>query len=182
MSLFLVRIYKWQDVRDSSNRISGMEKDTGRQFILNTNRISDLKACTVVANPLIHSSFYYSDNPANPREGLSYLEVDHTVAEIAVHFNDVPASQAITLSIVPYNSPYKGNPVFPFRTPVDTTIGIWSIAYVDRYNPLPNDYVWVAYYKGAFKRMEVLCNLDYGYPTLTSTTTGPQGQHENQLR
>ena len=159
-----------------------MERDTGRQFILNTNRISDLKACVVAANPFINSCFYYSDNPGSRREGLSYLEVDHTVAEIIAHFNDVPASQAITLSIVPFNSPYKGNPVFPFRTPVNTTIGIWTIAYVDRYNPLPNDYVWVCYYKGSFKRMEVLAQLDYGYPTLTTTTTDVQGGGEGQLR
>jgi len=182
MSLFLCRVYKWQDVRDSSNRISGMERTTGRQFILNTNRISDLKACTVAANGQIHSSFYYSDNPGSRREGLSYLEVDHTVNEIIAHFNDVPASQAITLSIVPFNSPYKGNPCFPFRTPVDTTIGIWTIALVDRYNPNPNHYVWVTYYKGSFKRMEVLALLDYGYPTLTTTTTGLQGEGEGQPR
>jgi len=178
MALFVARVYIWQDVRDSSNRISGRESTSGRQFILNTNRITDVKDLSTLAAP--RSSFYYSDNPASRREGLSYLEVELSAAQVIAHFDDVPASQAVTLAIVPYNSPYKGNPVFPMRTPVNTTIGIWSIAYVDRYNP-DNDYVWVCYYKGSFKRMEVLCQIDTGYPTLTTTTTDEEGRGEGQL-
>jgi len=179
MALFVTRIYKWQDVRDSSNRISASEEDTGRQFILNTNRITDVKDLSGLAHA--RCSFYYSENPASRREGLSYIECDHSAAQLIAHFDDVPASQAITLPIVPYNSPYKGNPCFPFRTPVNTTIGIWSIAYVDRYNADPTHYVWVCYYKGAFKRMEVLTSLDADYyPTLTTTTTDAQGEGEGR--
>ena len=67
------------------------------------------------------------------------------------------------------------------RTPnIDTTVGIWSIIYITRYNPDPSNYVWVAYEKGSFKRMEVLCSLDIDiYPTLTSTTTGQGGVGED---
>lgn len=171
--LFLCRIYRWRDIRDSSNRISAGEQEHGRDFILNTNRVSEVVACTDPNHPEIQSKFYYSDNPNSRREGLSEIWTSHTVAEIEAHFDETPASQAITLPICPYNSPYKGNPVFPLRTPIDTTIGIWQIAYIDRYNPDPNNYVWVAFYRGAFKRLEVLTSLtesDY-YPTLTSTTT-----------
>jgi hypothetical protein len=179
MALFVARVLKWEDVRDSSNRISGREATTGRQFILNTNRITDVKDLSTLAIP--KSSFYYSENPGSRREGLSFLEVELSAAQVIAHFDDVPASQAVTLAIVPYNSPYKGNPAFPFRTPVNTTIGIWSIALVDRYNPDPNNYVWVTYMKGSFKRMEVLCQIDIGYPTLTTTTTDQQGRGEGQL-
>ena len=179
MALFVARVYVWQDVRDSSNRIHASEHTTGRQFILNTNRITDVKDMSTIA--VVRCSFYYSDNPASRREGLSYLEVGLSAAQLIAHFDDVPASQAVTLAIVPFNSPYKGNPVFPMRTPVNTTIGIWSIAYVDRYNPDPNNYVWVCYYKGSFKRMEVLCQIDTGYPTLTTTTTDAEGRGEGQL-
>uniref|UniRef100_A0A6M3IJE4 Uncharacterized protein n=1 Tax=viral metagenome TaxID=1070528 RepID=A0A6M3IJE4_9ZZZZ len=173
MSLFIARVYVWQDTRDSSNRISASEATTGRLFILNTNRITDVKELSTLV--ITRSSFYYSDNPASRREGLSYIECNLSAAQVVAQFDVVPASNAVTLPICPYNSPYKGNPCFPLRTPVDTTIGLWSIAYVTRYNPDPNNYVWVAYYKGSFKRMEVLVSLDVDmYPTLTSTTTEEQ--------
>jgi hypothetical protein len=168
MSLFVVRVWKWEDLRDSSNRIHASESTSGRYFILNTNRITDLKDLSTLA--VARSSFQYSENPGDRREGLSYIECDHSAAQIIAHFDDVPASQAVTLPIVPYNHPW-GTPHFPIRPTVDTTVGIWSIAIVDRYNPDPNHYVWVTYYKGSFKRMEVLTLIDIGWPTLTSTTT-----------
>jgi hypothetical protein len=178
MALFLCNVLKWSDVRDSSNRVAKIE-DNGRLFILNTNRVSDIRDLSTLTIP--KCSFYYSDNPGSRREGLSYLEINLSAAELIDEFDVVPASYAITLPIVPYNSPYKGNPVFPFRTPnIDTTVGLWSICYVTRYNPDPSNYVWVCYYKGSFKRMEVLCSLDIDiYPTLTSTTTGEQGGGED---
>ena len=173
MSLFLCRVYVWQDLRDSSNRICEREETapaTGRLFILNTNRITDIRDLSTLA--ITRCSFQYADNPADRREGLSYVECGLSAAQLTAHFNDVPPSYAITLPIVPYNNPW-GSPHFPLRAPVDTTVGIWSIAYVDSYNPDPNHYVWVCYYKGAFKRMEVLCDLTKwtGYPSLTTTTT-----------
>jgi hypothetical protein len=177
MALFLVNVYIWRDARDSSNRVHASENN-GRLFILNTNRISDVRDLSVLA--VSRSSFYYSDNPGSRREGLSYVECNLSAAQVIAQFDVSPASQAITLPIVPYNSPYKGNPVFPFRTPINTTIGLWSIAYVTRYNPDPSNYVWVCYYKGSFKRMEVLVSLEVDmYPTLTSTTTNEQGEGED---
>jgi hypothetical protein len=167
MSLFLARVYVWSDKRDSSNRINASERTSGRQFILNTNRITDLKVLTAST-----CSFQYSDVIGDRREGESYIECDHSVAQIIAHFDDVPSSTAITLPIVPYNNPW-GSPHYPIRTPVDTTIARAAIAYVDRYNPDPNNYVWVCYQKGSFKRMEVLCSIDI-YPTLTTTTTDNQ--------
>lgn len=164
---------KWVDLRDSTNRIHASETTTGRYFILNTNRITDIKEIT--GGGVTKSSFQYSENPNDRREGVSYLETDHTVAQLIAHFDDTPASQAVTLSIVPYNNPW-GTPCFPIRPTVDTTIGIWSIAYIDRYNPDPNKYVWVCYYKGAFKRMEVLCLIDTGSPILTSTSTTTEAE------
>jgi hypothetical protein len=178
MALVLMNILSWQDVRDSSNRVAKIE-DNGRLFILNTNRISDIRDLSTLTVP--KCSFYYSDNPGSRREGLSFVTCNLSAAELIAEFDVVPASQAITLPIVPYNSPYKGNPCFPFRTPnIDTTVGIWSIIYVTRYNPDPSNYVWIAYMKGSFKRMEILCSLDIDiYPTLTSTTTGEQGGGED---
>jgi len=173
MGLFLATVYEWRDIRDSSNRISAREATTGRLFILNTNRISDVKDLSVLA--VARCSFLYSDNPGSRREGLSYVECNLSAAQLIAQFDYVHASYAVTLPVCPWNNPYKGNPVFPLRTPVNTTIGLWSIAYVTRYNPDPTNYVWVCYYKGSFRRMEVLVSLDVDmYPTLTSTTTSTE--------
>ena len=175
MSLFIAPVTKWQDIRDSSNRISASE--AYRLFILHTNRISDVRDLSTLA--VAKCSFYYSDNPASRREGLSYVEVALSAAQVIAQFDVVLASNAVTLPICPYNSPYKGNPAFPLRTPINTTINIGAIAYVTRYNPLPNDYVWVCFYRGSFKRMEVLVSLSVDmYPTLTSTTTSTTTEHE----
>jgi hypothetical protein len=170
MGLFLAKVYVWASSRDSSNRINASERTSGRQFILNTNRISDLKDLSTLA--ITKCSFLYADVIGDRRENFSYVECDHSAAQIISHFDDVPASTAITLPIVPYNNPW-GSPCFPLRTPVDTTIARAAIAYVDRYNPDPNNYVWVCYQRGSFKRMEVLCSIDI-YPTLTTTTTDDQ--------
>jgi hypothetical protein len=174
MALFVTRVLKWEDSRDSSNRISMMEDRgvggsiQGRYFILNTNRITDVIDLSTLAVP--KCSFYYFDNPFDRRENKSYIECDHSAAQIIAHFDDVPASQAVTLPIVPHNQPW-GSPYYPIRPTINTVIGIWALAYVDRYNPDPNNYVWVCYTKGAFKRVEVLCSIQIGWPTLTSTTT-----------
>jgi len=177
MGLFLCNVLSWRDVRDSSNRVAKIE-DNGRLFILNTNRVTDIKDLSTLAIP--KCSFQYSDNPGSRREGLSEVICNLSAAELAAEFDFVHASNAVTLPIVPFNSPYKGNPVFPFRTPVNTTIGLGAITYVTRYNPDPTNYVWVCYYKGSFKRMEVLVSMDNDlYPTLTSTTTGEQGEGED---
>ena len=171
--LFLCRVLIWRDVRDSSNRISASEAATGRWFILNTNRVTDVVDMSTLAVP--RCSFYYSDNPASRREGLSYIECAMSSAQVAAQFDVAPVSNAVTLAICPYNNPYKGNPVFPLRTPINTTLGIWSIAYVTLYNP-DFHYAWVCYYRGSFKRMEVLVNIGdtVMYPTLTTTTTEEQ--------
>jgi hypothetical protein len=145
--LFLGLVTEWRDQRDSSNRVAPLD-GAYREFILNTNRISDIIDESTLAIP--KSRFNYSDNPADRREGLSMVRVLLSPAQLITLFDTSPFSQAITLRIHKHNNPAKDT--------VDTTIGVWSIAYVDRYNPDPDHHVWVIYYKGSFKRMEVLCN------------------------
>lgn len=177
MSLFVCKVWSWVDSRDSSNRINAIEKKPtwplGRYFILNTNRIVDLKDLSTLG--VARSSFQYNEVPGDRRENCSTIICDHSMAQIISHFDDVPASQAVTLPIVPYNQPW-GSPKYPIRPTVDTVVGVWSIAIVDRYNPDPNHYVWVTYCKGSFKRMEVLTKIDIGWPSLTSTTTETREQ------
>ena len=174
MYLFLVKVLKWQDLRDSSNRISKSESATGRWFILNTNRVTDVKVLTATT-----CSFLYADNPSDRRESVSFLEVDMSQAEVEAAIDSTAHSQALTLPFQPKKEPW-GSPCYPLRTPVDTTIGIWSVAYFTAYNPDPANYCWLCYYKGAFKRIEVLVNyslddirdiVETGTTTSTTTTT-----------
>ena len=102
MALFLCNVLKWSDVRDSSNRVAKIE-DNGRLFILNTNRVSDIKDLSTLTVP--KCSFYYSDNPGSRREGLSFLEINLSAAELIAEFDTVPASQAITLPYCPVQQP-----------------------------------------------------------------------------
>lgn len=177
MNLFLATVWKWQDLRDSSNRISAKESATGRLFILNTNRITDIKDLSTLTES--RCSFLYADNPSDRRESVSYLEVAYSQAQMETIIDSTPHSQALTLPFQPKREPW-GSPVFPLRTPVDTTIGIWAVTYFTEYNPDPDNYCWLCYYKGAFKRIEVLVNyslddiidiVETGTTTSTSTTT-----------
>jgi hypothetical protein len=68
----------------------------------------------------------------------------------------------------------------PDAATVDTTLPISCIAYFDRYNPRPTEFVWMVFYNAAYKRREVLVKynieqvediLETG--TTTSTTTTP---------
>jgi hypothetical protein len=144
--LFNCLITSWTDQRDSSNRVAPLDGDF-REYILNTNRISDIVDIGTLAIP--KSRFFYSDNPADRREGLSIVECLLSPAQLITLMDTAPHSQAITLGIHKFNNIDKEE--------IDTTVGVWSIAYVDRYNPSPLTHVWLCYYRGAFKRMEVLC-------------------------
>lgn len=181
--IFPALVLKWQDLRDSSNRISARESATGRVFLLNTNRITDVKD---IGNN--QCSFLYADNPSDRRESVSYLEVDLSVAEVEAYIDSTPHSQALTLPFVPKHEPW-GSPHFPLRTPVDTTIGIWSVTYFTAYNPDPDNYCWLCYYKGAFKRIEVLVNysidditdiVETGTTTSTTTSTTAEDRGDEQ--
>ena len=148
MILFQTFVYKnWEDERDSSNRVAYVDHPptNKRDFILNPHNISDLKAHD------LGSTFHYSDVFADRREKWSRIICDKTVAEIEAIMDTVPYTNAITLPIYINNN--------PDNLTVDTTIQWSLIAYVDRYNPDPTHKCWVVYAKGAFKRVEVLCNL-----------------------
>jgi len=100
--------------------------------------------------------------------------------------DDTPLHQYLTLPFVPKHEPW-GSPMFPLRTPVDTTIGVWAVTYFTKYNPDPANYCWLCYYKGAFKRIEVLVNyslediediVETGTTTSTSTSTTGKGREQ----
>jgi len=146
--LFLAHVFRpWTDSRDSGNRVVTLDHspEYKRSFVLNPLKISDL---------LPHakgSTFKFSDNFGDRRERYSTIICDKTVAQITAILDTAPFSNAITLPICPNNNHEK--------TPVDTVIQWSQICYADRYNPDPENFCWVIFNKGSFKRVEVLCNL-----------------------
>jgi len=168
MSLILVQCTEWQDRRDSEARIPTLdESKVGyREYLINPNRISDLKVDGE------GSMFLFSDNHRDRRENNAFLRTNSTVAEIITAYDTETASNMVTLPFFPRNNPNK--------THVDTTLAIEDIAYFDRYNPDPDNYVWLVYNRKAYRRVEQLVNynleqaedvVETGTTTTTSTTT-----------
>jgi len=166
----LANVTKWVDQRDSTKR--SHKRDIAmvgyRTFLLNPNRIVDLKDRSTLVLAL--SSFLFSDNHRDRREGNSYLEVNLSPAQIETAHNLAFHSKFITLPFCPKNDPTK--------TTVDVTLDVEDIAYFDAYNdPDYPNFCWVVYNRKAFKRIEQLVayNIeqieDIAETGTTSTTT-----------
>lgn len=142
--LLLTQVTKWVTNRDGNSRVHPRDVwELGyREYLINPNRIVDLK---VYGNG---SQFLFSDNHRDRRESNSFLRTNSTVAEIITAHDTAYASQFITLPFCPKND--------PDRTPVNTTIDVDDIAYFDRYNDDPDNFVWLVYNRKAFKRIEQL--------------------------
>jgi hypothetical protein len=148
--LFLAQVYRrWTDSRDSSNRVSLLDHDPAtnlhRDYVINPLKMSDIITHT------LGCTAKFSDNFGDRRERYSQIIIDKTVAEVEAYLDTAPHSNAITLPMCPNNNPEK--------TPIDTTLQWDTICYADRYNPDPENFAWVIYNRGSFKRVEVLVNL-----------------------
>ncbi len=167
--VILTEVTKWVDSRDSKQRVHPRDiwDTTYRLFILNPNRISDMK---------VHgtgSQFLFSDNHRDRREGNSFIICNSTVAEVETAHNLAYHSKFVTLPFFPKNDPH--------RTPIDTTLDVEDIAYFDDYNdPNHPDCCWLVYNRKAFRRVEQLVNFSFlsipdilltGTTSTTSTTT-----------
>lgn len=172
MGFLFTEVTKWVDVRDSSRRthprdIWGLGY---REFLLNCNRFSDIKDRSSLVVP--KSSFLFSDNHRDRREGNSYIEANSSPAQIITAHDTALHSKMITLPFCPKNDPAK--------TPVNVTLDVEDIAYFDRYNDDPDNFVWLVYNRKAFRRVEQLVAynieqvedvLETGTTTTTTTTT-----------
>lgn len=163
--LFNTQVTLFKETRDSSHRVAALDGGN-RELILNTNRISDITDIHTTSEP-VKSRFFYSDNPNDRREGLAIVECYKSPAQLITLIGTSPHSQAVTLGV------HKNNNI---DAPViDTTILVDQIAYVDRFNPSPDTHTWVCYYRGAFKRVEVLCahGLEAFIDIIQTGTTTP---------
>ena len=166
----LGNVTKWVDQRDSKKRAHARDiAMVGyRTFLINPNRIVDLKDRSTLA--LARSSFLFSDNHRDRREGNSYVEMNLSPAQIETAHNTAFFSKFITLPFCPKNDPHK--------TTVDVTLDVEDIAYFDAYNdPDHPNFCWVVYNRKAFKRIEQLVAYsleeveDIAETGTTSTTT-----------
>ena len=166
----LTNVTKWVDQRDSTKRVHARDTAmTGyRTFLLNPNRMVNIKDRSSLA--VARSSFLFSDNHRDRREGTSYVECNSSPAQITTAHDTAFFSKFITLPFCPKNDPTK--------TPVNNTLDVDDIAYFDDYNdPDYPGFCWVVYNRKAFKRIEQLVAYsleeveDIAETGTTSTTT-----------
>lgn len=128
-------VTKWQDNKFSGGRVSPRDT-TGRQFILNTSYMYDIRANGT------GSKLYFADRRLDRREKGSYMEIDQSVADIRTA-GDTVVSKLITLPV------YRNNN--PNRATDNIIISTDSLIYADRYNGSPLDLSWVMIEETAFK-------------------------------
>jgi hypothetical protein len=159
--IILTQLTQWVDQRDSKKRVHARDVWAlgYRWFILNPNRISDLKVRGT------GSQFLFSDNHRDRREGNSFIISNSTVAQIEAAHNTAYHSKFATFGFYPKNDPH--------RVPVHTTIDVEDIAYFDDYNdPNHPNCCWLVYNRKAYKRVEQLVDCSFlGIPDLLLTGT-----------
>lgn len=169
-----VKFYDWSDKRDSAYRVAPLDLRLNgyREFLINPNRISDLIEGSDSTLAVPTSWFKFFDNEVDRREGWSYGKAYIAVSTIVATDDTAFFSKMITLPICRNNNPDG-------RT-VDTTLPVECIAYFDRYNPRPTEFVWMIFRNAAFKRREVLVKysieevediLETGTTSTSSSTT-----------
>jgi len=156
---YLATITKWESLRDSKGRVTAMDGSGGRNFVINPNRLTDIKVKGS------GSRFLFFDNHLDKRESGAYIEASDSVAEIQSAYNEVLSSLFIALPIHRNNNPNRAT---------DTVvIGVDMFAYADAYNP-DNEKSWVVYIKKGFKRVMGLVDLSLaGIISLTAIADNP---------
>jgi len=128
-------VTKWQDNKFSGGRVSPRDT-TGRQFILNTSYMYDIKSNGT------GSKLYFADRRLDRREKGSYLEITQSVDDIRTA-GDTVTSKMITLPIHRNNNPNRATDNIIINTD--------SLIYADRYNGSPLNLSWVMIEETAFK-------------------------------
>ena len=120
--LFAATITKWSTVKaDHDRRVR--DTTSGTAYLLNTNRVTGIRAMTDTA----YSNLYYIENPFDNREHKEYMELHMTVAAISTQINTTPTYLTMTLPIYPKMDSTKST--------VNTIIPInnfaWAVAVAD---------------------------------------------------
>jgi len=96
MGLFLGTVMKWQ--KDSWKRVRN--STTGTQYLLNTNRVSDIRI-----NSDLTISLFYFDNPFDYRDNGSYMVSNMTAAQLITQMDTAMSHASITIPCYVNNDP-----------------------------------------------------------------------------
>jgi hypothetical protein len=141
----LSTITKWESLRDGRHRVGALDLPTGREFVINPNRLVDIR------DKGTGSKFLFFDNHLDSRENASYVESSDSVTTLQEAYDDDLSSKFIELPI------YRDNNIS--RATDIVRIDSELFAYADANNASPGTSSWVVYIKNGFKRVEVLVNL-----------------------
>jgi hypothetical protein len=139
---YLATITNWESLIDSRGRVPAKERVSGRQFLINPNRITDLNVRGT------GSKFLFFDNDEDYRENASYVESTATVTELMGAYDGGLSSQILPLTVYKKNDPNRDTYVLDIKAR--------DFAYADAYNPDPTK-SWVVYIRNGFKRVMILC-------------------------
>lgn len=147
MGFLLANVIKWESSRDSKNHVSLAEVLPGREILLNCNRMSEVKAKGS------NTSFYYTENPSDPRDGRSYIEIYNHSATV------------LTAIAAAYPAEYRILPIYrdndPAKATINTAIRSADIVYVDENNNNGTQ-SWVIFIDAKGSRRRVLVNSYVG--------------------
>jgi hypothetical protein len=141
---YLATITKWQSIRDCKGRVGAIDRASGRQFVINPNRLTDIR------DNGTGSRFLFFDNHLDHRESPSYVEASDSVDDLKMAHDDDLSYKFITLPVHRNNN--------PSRATDNIQIEADMFAYADASNA-DSDKSWVTYIKEGFKRVEVLVDL-----------------------
>jgi len=142
--LFPDIVMKWQ--ADSWKRVQNAT--TGTTFLLNTNRLSDIREL-----PNHDCSLYYFDNPFDYRDNGHYMVINSTLAMLIGNMDYAPGTATLTLHAYTKNDPTLAT--------ADVTIPIayFAYAYADINNATRS---WVHYCEAGFNIKRILVNNTLG--------------------
>lgn len=151
MPLALIHAVNWKSKRPEKYMIDGGHFAYADYFLLNTNRMSELKVINTD-----NTQFYFTQAINDRRCSPDVIETTCTLAEITVYHDLTPDSKFGTFPIYPTLDITR----VAVDTPVDTLIDWEDVAFVYQ---TPRDYTLgvshMVYYKESWKRTVVIINL-----------------------
>jgi hypothetical protein len=139
-------ITKWESKRDGRGRTAALDLPTGRTFLLNPNRITNLLSKGT------GSKFNFYDVMTSKKESPSYVESNSTPQEFRTAYDTRHVSKFVALPI------YRNNRLI--NETVITRVACEDIAYFDVCNFSATS-CWVVYEIKGVKRVKALCEVTF---------------------
>ena len=155
--LFLAHVMSWQ--ADSWKRVR--DRVNGTQYLLNTNRLSDIRVHTGTAASGT-SSLYYFDNPFDHRDSGDYMVLDYPVDDLIHEIDTALGHGSITLNVYPHNDHTETT------EEVEIAVAYFAYAVVDA-NDATGERSWVTYAESGWDIKTVL--VDNSLPEILAAVS-----------